>query len=111
MPTLYQQLQQYAARPDAVHFSKKKIKLLGFIVSRVYDRASKGTAVQYVQSQEGDREHKARNYPENFAPVIDNWINRFHRHIKFGHPLKPPQKMETPTKKQQYAKRKTTDKK
>lgn len=103
--TLYQQLQQYAARPDAVHFSKRKIKLLGYILSRVHDKVNPGTTINYVQSQEDGREHKVRNYPDNFTPVINTWIERFHRHIKFGHPLQPPKKQPAPRRKKvQYNK-------
>jgi len=90
--TLHEQLQQYATRPDAVHFSKRKIKLLGFFLSRVYDKVNKGREVAYVQVQEGGRTYTVRDYPDRFVPVINTWILRFHRHIKFGHPLNPPQK-------------------
>lgn len=108
--TLHDQLQQYATRPDAVHFSKKKIKLLGFILARVYDRAAAGQPVQYVQVQEGDSIHTVRDYPEKFTQVIDIWIQRFHRHIKFGHPLHPPQRTATLRKRTPYNKTRRNEK-
>lgn len=81
MATFYQRLQLYKQRPDAVHFSNKKIKLLHNGISTLYDRKATKPIV-YTKSIENGKEYMVRLYPDSFTATIDGLIERTAKEIQ-----------------------------
>lgn len=77
MPTFYQCFLEYQKRPDAIKFSKKKIKKLHGHIRRIYDR-HENPPISYLESQEGDKIYQVRDYPNSFKKTIVDLLNRLH---------------------------------
>lgn len=81
MPTFHQCFLEYQKRPDAIHFSKKKIKKLHEHIKQVYDRRE-NPVISYIESQEGDKIYQVRDYPYTFKKTIVDLLNRLHEKEK-----------------------------
>ena len=78
MATIYQRLQHYRLHPQAVVFSKKKLRNLYFMVASFWNKQEDRPELSYVDSQEDGQVFRVRIYPDNYTPTIDHCIWKIH---------------------------------
>ena len=78
MPTFHQCYLEYRKRPDAIQFSKKKIKKLHQKIKWIYDR-HENPPISYLESQEDGKTYLVRDYPYPFKKTIVGLLNRLHK--------------------------------
>lgn len=112
MPTFYERYLLYQQRPDAIQFSKKRLKKIHGAIANVWNKRLTNPPLEYVKSTEPGADWEVRNYPATFNPTIDAIIRKFHKAYASPPPLPLPKpvrlRTRKPVKKPVYSTRKAS---